>query len=197
MNVTLVEGTPTTHLIVPFQTIIWAPFIKFHMYAPRWIGFFGAIGALFAKQCTIKGQKVAMPMEERTSSKVILNLTRRGTTVGLSRTVHRRCPFLIGVETNTLDLCLLLYSIPKNALFFKLAISEELLGNTKLLVWGELNILSKFFLSAYNPNPIIFFRDLHFRTPLSVSGCVDNITKLHSSSKRKSFLFQRFTIIVS
>ena len=103
------------------------------------------IGALYVKQCTTEGQKVAMPMEKKTSSKVILNLTRRGTTVGLSRTVHRRWPFLIGVETNTLDLCLLLYPIPKNALFFKLAISEELLGNTKLLVWGELNILSEFF----------------------------------------------------
>ena len=138
-----------------------------------------------------------MPVEERTSSKVILNLTRRGATIGVSRTVHRRWPFLIGAETNTSNLCLLLYLIPKNALFFKLAISEELLGNTKLLVRGELNILSEFSISAYNPNPIILSEICTLEPPLSVSSYVDNITKLHSSSKRKSFLFQRFTIITS
>ena len=42
-----------------------------------------------------------MPVEERTSGKVILNLTRRGAAVGLSRTVHRRWPFLVGAEINT------------------------------------------------------------------------------------------------
>ena len=71
------------------------------MYAPRWIRFVRVAGPLHSKRHTTEGKKAAMPMKERTSSKVILNLTRRGVVVGLFRTVHRRWPFLIGAKINT------------------------------------------------------------------------------------------------